>query len=165
MKYTATINWKRSSNESFTDGRYSRVHQWSFDGGMQLHASSSPGIVPQPMSDPALMDPEEAFVASLSSCHMLLFLSLCAKQKYIVARYEDHAEGILGEAENGKKQMLSVTLQPVVQFEGDRLPSEDILHRLHEQAHENCFIANSVKTKIEISLNVTNSFHKDATFS
>jgi organic hydroperoxide reductase OsmC/OhrA len=153
MKYTATVSWTKSPKEIFTDNKYSRVHQWLFDGGMQFNASASPNIVPVPMSDASLIDPEEAFIASISSCHMLFFLSFCAKQKFIVSKYEDHAEGILGEDENGKKQMVSVTLQPVVKFEGDKLPSSDILHQLHEQAHENCFIANSVKTKIEINFN------------
>ena len=150
MKYNATISWAKSANELFLDGKYSRVHQWLFDGGMQLKASSSPHIVPLPMSDASLIDPEEAFIASISSCHMLFFLSFCAKQKFVVSKYEDHAEGILGDGEDGKKQMLSVTLQPVIQFEGNHLPSSETLHHLHELSHENCFIANSVKTKIEI---------------
>jgi organic hydroperoxide reductase OsmC/OhrA len=150
MKYIATINWTKSASEIFSDGKYSRVHQWMFDGGMQLNASSSPHIVPLPMSDAALIDPEEAFIASIASCHMLFFLSFCAKQKLIVSNYEDHAEGILGEDENGKKQMLSVTLYPAVKFEEDKSPSEEILVHLHELAHENCFIANSVKTKIKV---------------
>lgn len=151
MKYTATINWTRSAGESFTDGKYSRVHRWSFDGGMEFNASASPHVVPIPMSDPSFIDPEEAFVASLSSCHMLFFLSFCAKQKFVVISYEDKAEGIMGEGEDGKKQMLSVTLHPVVKFEEGRSPSEETLSHLHELAHENCFIANSVKTKITIS--------------
>ncbi len=151
MKYTATISWTKSANEIFADGKYSRVHQWKFDGGMEFNASASPHIVPVPMSDPAWIDPEEAFIASISSCHMLFFLSYCARQKFIVTRYEDKAEGIIGNGEDGKKQMLSVTLHPVIIFDGDPSPTEEALRRLHEQAHESCFIANSVKTKIEIS--------------
>jgi organic hydroperoxide reductase OsmC/OhrA len=150
MKYTATISWTKSTSEIFSDGKYRRVHQWIFDGGMQLNASASPHIVPLPMSDAALIDPEEAFIASISSCHMLFFLSFCAKQKLIVSKYEDHAEGILGEDENGKQQMLSVTLYPLIQFEGDQKPASETLRHLHELSHENCFIANSVKTKIEV---------------
>jgi organic hydroperoxide reductase OsmC/OhrA len=153
MKYNAAISWARSANESFIDGRYSRVHQWKFDGGMNFNASSSPAIVPLPMSDASLIDPEEAFLASIASCHMLFFLSFCAKEKYTAARYEDHAEGILGQNENGKKQMLTVTLRPVVKFEGGLLPSSAIINHLHELAHENCFIANSVNTKIKIIIN------------
>ena len=151
MKYSATVSWAKATNEVFVDGKYSRVHQWQFDGGMGFRASASPHIVPAPMSDPALMDPEEAFIASISSCHMLFFLSFCAKQKFVITNYEDNAEGILAEGEDGKKQIISVTLHPVIRFEGDRSPSEEDLTRLHELSHENCFIANSVKTKITIS--------------
>ena len=150
MKYTATISWSRSPNEVFTDGKYSRVHQWEFDGGMQFSASASPHVVPVPLSDPALIDPEEAFIASLSSCHMLYFLSFCARQKFIVTHYLDMAEGIMGKGEDGKIQMLNVTLRPLVRFEGERKPSEENLLELHHQAHESCFIANSVKTKINV---------------
>jgi organic hydroperoxide reductase OsmC/OhrA len=150
MKYFATISWTKSSNEVFTDGKYSRVHHWKFDGGMEINASASPHIVPAPLSDPAWIDPEEAFIASISSCHMLFFLSFCAKQKYIITHYEDKAEGILGDGEDGKKQMVSVTLRPTIKFEADRSPSAETLSWLHAQAHENCFIANSVKTKIEV---------------
>ncbi len=150
MKYSATVSWTKSPAEAFSDGRYSRVHEWSFDGGMQFKASSSPHVVPLPMSDETLIDPEEAFIASISSCHMLFFLFFCAQRKFIVAQYEDHAEGIMGDGEDGKKQMLSVTLHPIVNFEGDNLPSEETMAQLHELSHENCFIANSVKTKIEV---------------
>jgi organic hydroperoxide reductase OsmC/OhrA len=151
MKYTATTRWTKSANEVFIDDKYSRVHQWLFDGGMQFNASASQHIVPLPMSDASLIDPEEAFIASISSCHMLFFLSFCAKQKFIVTHYEDRAEGILGAGEDGRKQMLAVTLHPVVKFEGDKLPLKETLVHLHELAHENCFIANSIKTKIYIS--------------
>ena len=150
MKYTATTRWTKSVDEIFTDGKYSRVHQWLFDGGMEFNASASPHIVPLPMSDASLIDPEEAFIASISSCHMLFFLSFCAKQKFIVTHYEDNAEGILGEGEDGKQQMISVMLYPVVQFEEGKSPSGETLHHLHELAHESCFIANSIKTKIEV---------------
>jgi organic hydroperoxide reductase OsmC/OhrA len=150
MRYTATVKWARSADEVFVDGKYSRVHQWKFDGGMQFNASSSPHVVPIPMSDPAFIDPEEAFIASLSSCHMLFFLSFCAKQKYVVIQYEDNAEGILGKGEDGKQQMISVTLHPTVKFEDGKSPSEEILSHLHELSHESCFIANSVKTKIDV---------------
>ncbi|HLG41304.1 MAG TPA: OsmC family protein [Chitinophagaceae bacterium] len=151
MKYTATVKWAKSANEIFTDGKYSRVHDWQFDGGMKFKASASPHVVPLPMSDASFIDPEEAFIASISSCHMLFFLSFCAKQKYAVVSYEDEAEGIMGDGEDGKKQMLSVTLHPIIKFEDGKSPSAEILSRLHELSHENCFIANSVKTKINIS--------------
>ena len=153
MKCTATIHWTKSPVENFVDSKYSRVHQWEFDGGMQFNASSSPHIVPVPMSDPGFIDPEEAFVASIASCHMLFFLSFCAKRKYIVSHYEDNAEGILEKAGDGRMQMTTVTLHPVIRFEGDT-PPDDIIILLHELAHNNCFIANSVKTDIKI-------YHKD----
>lgn len=151
MKYTATINWTKQADEVFTDGKYSRVHRWSFDGGMKFNASASPSVVPLPMSDASLIDPEEAFIASISSCHMLFFLSFCARQKHVVIYYEDKAEGTMGDGEDGKKQMLSVTLHPIVKFAEDRSPTEEILSHLHELAHESCFIANSIKTKITVS--------------
>jgi organic hydroperoxide reductase OsmC/OhrA len=106
--------------------------------------------VPIPQSDPSLVDPEEAFIASIASCHMLFFLSFCAREKFVIKDYEDRAEGILDSGEDGKKQIISVILHPVVLFEGENLPSKESIRQLHELAHENCFIANSVKTKIEV---------------
>jgi organic hydroperoxide reductase OsmC/OhrA len=150
MKYTASTSWTRSANEVFIDGKYSRVHQWKFDGGMQFDASASPHVVPIPMSNPSFIDPEEAFIASLSSCHLLFFLFYCSRQKYAVTQYEDHAEGIMGKGEDGKEQMLSVTLHPAAQFEEGKSPSRESLAHLHELAHESCYIANSVKTKINV---------------
>jgi len=151
MKCTATVAWAKLASEPFTDGKYNRVHRWKFDGGMEFNASSSPHIVPVPMSDPSFVDPEEAFIASIASCHMLFFLSFCAKQKYVVTHYEDNAEGLLDKGDDGRMQMISVTLHPVIKFEGDNCPSEDAITLLHELAHNNCFIANSVKTEIKIS--------------
>jgi organic hydroperoxide reductase OsmC/OhrA len=150
MKHTATISWTRTADEIFTDGKYSRVHRWKFDGGAELDASASPHVVPIPQSDPSLVDPEEAFIASIASCHMLFFLSFCAREKFVIKDYEDRAEGILDSGEDGKKQIISVILHPVVLFEGENLPSKESIRQLHELAHENCFIANSVKTKIEV---------------
>ncbi|HET6996230.1 MAG TPA: OsmC family protein [Chitinophagaceae bacterium] len=150
MKHTATVSWAKTDSEVFTDGRYNRVHRWKFDGGAEFNASASPHVVPIPFSDPSLVDPEEAFIASIASCHMLFFLSFCARQKYIIKHYEDQAEGILDTGDDGRKQILSVKLHPVIQFEGENLPTEATIRQLHELAHENCFIANSVKTKIEV---------------
>ena len=150
MKHTATISWARTADEIFIDGKYNRVHRWKFDGGAELDASASPHVVPIPQSDPSLVDPEEAFIASIASCHMLFFLSFCAREKFVIKDYEDRAEGILDPGEDGKKQIISVKLHPVVQFEGEHVPSEEAILQLHELAHENCFIANSVKTKIEV---------------
>jgi organic hydroperoxide reductase OsmC/OhrA len=151
MKYVAKILWQKMDGEIFTDGRYNRVHEWQFDGGMKIPASPSPSVVPLPMSDEKLIDPEEAFVASLSSCHMLFFLSIAAKKKFIIEHYEDNAEGIMGKNEEGKLAMLSVTLHPVINFSGINIPSREIIDAIHEEAHESCFIANSVKTIIRVN--------------
>lgn len=150
MPYRVKISWKKDSAENFTDNKYSRVHTWIFDGGIKLEASSSPHVVPLPMSVESAVDPEEAFVASLSSCHMLWFLSIAAGRKYVVETYEDNAEGILGKDEEGKLGMTKVTLKPKVRFGGGTVPSREQIDELHHLAHEKCFIANSVKTKINI---------------
>jgi organic hydroperoxide reductase OsmC/OhrA len=147
--YTAHIEWDRGE-QSFVDNRYSRRHLWRFDGGAEVAGSSSALSVPLPMSDASAVDPEEAFVAALSSCHMLWFLGLAAKQKFRVDRYADDAEGVMGKNADGRIAITHVTLRPAVAFSGDRQPSPDELANLHRQAHERCFIANSVRTDIRI---------------
>lgn len=153
MNYTATLTWQKQPDEEFEKGRYSRVHQWAFDGGMKIAASSSPGVVPVPLSDASLIDPEEAFLASLSSCHLLFFLSIAAKKKLIVEKYEDHVQGTMGENSEGKTSMLTVALNPVIVFSGNNIPSQETIRQIHELAHDSCYIANSVKTKIKIITN------------
>jgi organic hydroperoxide reductase OsmC/OhrA len=143
----ATILWDRNG-ESFTDGRYSRGHAWQFDGGVTVRASSSPQIVPLPWSVAEAVDPEEAFVATLSSCHMLWFLSIAAKRGFVVESYRDEAAGIMAMNADGKLAITRVTLQPNAQFSGERQPSKDDVKDLHHEAHEQCFIASSVKTEI-----------------
>jgi organic hydroperoxide reductase OsmC/OhrA len=145
-EYTATIHWQRH-DAVFTDQKYSRAHEWRFDGGVTIPASSSPHVVRVPYSDPAAVDPEEAFVASLSSCHMLFFLSLAAKQGLVVDSYEDAAVGVMAKNEAGRMAMTVVTLRPKVVFVG-RQPSPQELHELHHRSHEECFIASSVKTDV-----------------
>ncbi|WDE04349.1 OsmC family protein [Thalassomonas viridans] len=147
-EYTAKITWQRASDEAFTDQKYSRAHQWDFDGGARVAASPSPHIVPLPYSVEANVDPEEAFVASLSSCHMLFFLQLAAKHKFIVDSYTDNALGVMGKNEEGKMSMTKVTLRPKVTFSGDNQPTLVQLENMHHQSHELCFIANSVKTQV-----------------
>jgi len=144
----ATIAWQRDAGAAFTDNRYSRAHVWRFDGGAEVPASSSPHIVPLPMSDPASIDPEEAFVASLASCHMLWFLSLAAEQGWRVDAYEDAASGVLGRNAQGKLAMTVVTLRPRVVFGGGPIPAREAVDALHHRAHEACFIANSVLTDV-----------------
>jgi organic hydroperoxide reductase OsmC/OhrA len=151
MAYTVTVFWKRKSDEPFLDNKYSRSHTWTFDGGIQVAGSSSPHVVPLPMSNESAVDPEEAFVASLSSCHMLWFLSLAVENSYVVESYEDSAEGILGKNEEGKLAMTRVTLNPKITFGGEPRPSREQIDELHHLAHEKCFIANSVKTTITIT--------------
>jgi organic hydroperoxide reductase OsmC/OhrA len=150
MAYTVTVSWKKKSDEVFVDNKYSRSHTWSFDGGIEVAASSSPHVVPLPMSNQSAVDPEEAFIASLSSCHMLWFLSIAAGKKYIVESYVDHAEGVLEKDQGGKLAMTKVTLKPQVVFTGEKLPSEEQVNELHHLAHEKCFIANSVKTEVNV---------------
>ena len=141
-KYTATVAWRRGADEPFTDNRYARGHQWTFDGGVSFRASSSPHVVPG-FSDPAGVDPEEAFVAALSSCHMLTFLHLAAKSGHVVDSYDDTAEGEMAK-EGGRVWVAKVTLRPHVVWSGTR--DQEIA--LHHAAHDECFIANSVKTDV-----------------
>ncbi len=150
MPYNVRIFWKKGSSEAFVDNKYSRAHTWIFDGGFELVASSSPHVVPLPMSKESAVDPEEAFVAALSSCHMLWFLSIAAGKKFVVESYEDHAEGILAKNDEGKLAMTEVTLRPKINFSGKTIPSRAQVDELHHLAHEKCFIASSVRTKINI---------------
>ena len=147
--YTVTIRWSRSAAEAFTDGRYSRAHEWAFDGGAVVPASSSPHIVPLPFSDLAGVDPEEAFVASLSSCHMLFFLDFARRAGLVVEGYEDVAEGVMAKRDDGRMAMTLVTLRPRITWGGDA-PDADALAALHHKAHEACFIANSVTSEVRI---------------
>ena len=146
--YLAQVQWQRGEHEAFTDNRYSRKHLLRFDGGAEWAGSSSPHVVPSPLSDASAVDPEETFVASLASCHMLWFLSLAAKHGYRVDRYEDAAEGVMARNDQGRTAMTVVTLRPRVSLGGDRQPTPQQLEQLHHEAHESCFIANSVKTDV-----------------
>lgn len=146
-QHSAEILWLRDEQD-FLNNRYSRAHSWRFDGGLEVAASSSPHVVPLPWSDAHAVDPEEAFVASLSSCHMLWFLSLAAKQGFQVDRYADQASGVMARNDEGRMAMTEVVLRPQVSFSGARLPDNQQLHALHHLAHEECFIANSVKTQV-----------------
>ncbi len=145
--YQATIQWHRGS-DVFTDNRYSRRHEMVFDGGAVWAGSSSPQVVPLPMSDAAAVDPEELFVASLSSCHMLWFLDIARRAGWLVNSYRDAAEGVMARNAEGRMAMTVVTLKPAVEFGGDKQPDVVELNRLHHQAHADCFIANSVKTEV-----------------
>jgi organic hydroperoxide reductase OsmC/OhrA len=145
--YTAGILWLRG-DQDFLDNRYSRRHLLRFDGGAEVAGSSSPHVVPVPGSDPSAVDPEEAFVASLASCHMLWFLSIAAKRGVRVDRYFDEAVGVMERGDRGRLWMSVVTLRPRVSFSGERIPNFAEIEAMHHQAHEQCFIANSVKTDV-----------------
>lgn len=146
-EYKTVITWNRDG-ALFTDNRYSRGHRWLFDGGVEVPASSSPQVVPVPLSVAAAVDPEEAFVASLSSCHMLWFLSIAARRGFVVESYQDEAVGVLGKDASGKLAMTRVTLHPDVRFGGDRQPGEQEVMAMHDDAHEQCFVARSVRTEV-----------------
>jgi organic hydroperoxide reductase OsmC/OhrA len=145
--YTATIRWDRGE-AAFIDNRYSRAHAWIFDGGITVPASSSPHVVPRPYSDVNAVDPEEAFVAAVASCHMLWFLSIAAQRGYRVDRYADAAEGTMAKDANGRLAITRVVLRPDVAFSGERCPGADDIARLHDDAHAACFIASSVRSEI-----------------
>jgi organic hydroperoxide reductase OsmC/OhrA len=145
--YLANIHWQRGS-ALFTDNRFSRAHTWRFDGGLEVPASSSPQVLREPFSVAAAVDPEEAFVAALSSCHMLWFLSLAAREGWCIDEYRDAAAGTMGKNAAGKLAVLQVILQPQVSASGERRAARADLERLHHRAHEECFIANSVITQL-----------------
>jgi organic hydroperoxide reductase OsmC/OhrA len=145
--HVATVVWKRAQDEDFTAQRYSRGHHWEFDGGVDVPASASPQVVPAPWSVAAAVDPEEAFVAALASCHMLWFLSLAAKAGHVVEGYRDAATGRMGRNAAGKVAMLEVTLRPDVTF-GGAPPDAAALDALHHAAHEACYLASSVTTDV-----------------
>lgn len=148
-QHKAVITWKRDG-AAFTDNLYSRAHRWSFDGGINVPASASPHIVQPPASVAEAVDPEEAFVASLSSCHLLTFLSIAAKRGYIVDSYRDEAVGLLARNASGKLVMTHVTLYPEARFGGETVPGPADVAAMHHNAHEECFIANSVKTVVRV---------------
>ena len=147
--YTAIVRWDRKGAEGFSKGQYSRAHEWAFDGGAVVPAGPSPHIVPEPWGNPAGVDPEEAFVASLSSCHMLFFVDFARRAGFVVNSYVDEAEGELGKSADGKMAITRVTLRPRVEWQ-DEGPDPAALADLHHRAHEACFIANSVKTEVTV---------------
>jgi organic hydroperoxide reductase OsmC/OhrA len=148
--YTTTVRWARDG-AVFSDRRYSRAHVWVFDGGVEVKASASPLIVRAPFSDAQAVDPEEAFVASVSSCHMLFFLDYAAQAKFVIDDYEDAAVGTMGKNDAGQDYVATIVLAPRVRFSGATQPSDEEVAALHERAHHDCFIANSVRTAISIS--------------
>jgi organic hydroperoxide reductase OsmC/OhrA len=147
-QYEARIRWQRNG-ATFTDRRYSRGHEWSFDGGITVPASSSPLSVRLPLSVAEAVDPEEALVAAASSCHMLSFLYFAAKGGFVVDSYEDDAVGLMEKNAAGKLAITHITLRPAIAFAGTA-PSAGELHALHHAAHEECYIANSLKAEVVV---------------
>jgi organic hydroperoxide reductase OsmC/OhrA len=149
-EHKASVRWERNSPD-FLKGKYSREHTWTFDGGVTVPASSSPSAVPVPYSNPANVDPEEAFVAAVSSCHMLSYLYLAYREGFQVDSYEDAAVGVMTKNERGVLWVSAVTLNPRISYSGDKLPTPDDEEHLHHVAHEQCFIANSIKTEVTVA--------------
>jgi len=148
--YTAKISWKNDSPDTFTKNRYTRGHTWTFDGGVEVPASSSPHSVRVPFSVEEAVDPEEALVASASSCHMLTFLWVASKNGFVIESYEDNAVGEMTKNENGVEWMSKITLDPKIEWSADKIPSVEELAEMHHQAHEQCYIANSIKPEIVV---------------
>lgn len=148
-EHKATVKWKMGEGE-FLKGTYSREHTWTFDGGMTLAASSSPAAVRIPFSNPANVDPEEAYVASLSSCHMLTYLYVASRKGFEISSYEDDAVGVMSKNERGIPWVSVVTLHPRITYSGSKTPTSEEEDSLHHAAHEQCFIANSVKTEVKV---------------
>ena len=148
--YTATVQWSRDGAD-FLSNKYSREHQWTFDGGATVKGSSSPHVVPVPYSNLAAVDPEEALVVALASCHMLSFLYIAGKRGFVVDAYRDEASGRMVKNAAGKYWMSEVTLHPKILFSGDNTPDRPEIAAMHHAAHEECFIANSVKTDVRVA--------------
>lgn len=146
-QHAATVEWTRNG-AVFTDGKYSRGHVWRFDGGVEVPASSDPGTVRPPLSVVEAVDPEEALIASLSSCHMLWFLAIAAKRGFVVDSYKDEATAEMGRDPDGGLSMHRVTLRPQVRFGGERRPSSEEFAAMHDEAHHKCYIARSVKAEV-----------------
>jgi organic hydroperoxide reductase OsmC/OhrA len=148
-EYRATVEW--AGEGDFAANRYSRAHVWRFDGGAQVPASASPQVVPLPFSDPAGVDPEEALIASASSCHMLWFLHLARDAGLVVTRYRDDAVGQMGTDERGRIAFTRIVLRPRIDFAGD-WPDAEALARLHHAAHDACFIANTLRCEVAVEV-------------
>ncbi|MBP6117600.1 MAG: OsmC family protein [Neisseriaceae bacterium] len=146
--YYAHINWTRQPHEAFIDNHYSRLHQWTFDEGISIPASSSPHSVPLPLSVAAAVDPEEALVAAVASCHMLWFLGIAAKKGFKVNAYTDTPEGIMAKNQAHKMAITDIYLRPQVTFSGPKSPDAEMVTKLHDLAHQSCYIANSILATI-----------------
>jgi organic hydroperoxide reductase OsmC/OhrA len=144
-EHHVTTTWQRQTDD-FSYKTYNRSHRWEFEGGIKVNASAAAEY----QGDPDLVDPEQAFTASLSSCHMLTFLAVACQKRFVIDSYVDNAVGILGKNAEGKMAMTEVILKPQIKFAGDNIPSEEEIAKLHDFAHHNCFLANSVKTEVKV---------------
>jgi organic hydroperoxide reductase OsmC/OhrA len=150
-EHRATIEWAGGATaDDFLKLRYTREHRWTFDGGITVAGSASPSVVPAPWSNPRAVDPEEAYVAAISSCHMLVFLFVAARAGFAVASYRDEAVGVMTKTPAGVAWVSKVTLSPKISYAGDKQPTAEEVANLHHAAHDGCFIANSVKTEIVV---------------
>jgi len=149
-QHTAVIEWQRG-DQPFSDNKYSRAHNWTFDGGAVVRGSSTPSaMIPPPLSDETAVDPEEALVAAVSSCHMMFFLAYARKDGFIVDSYRDAAEGTLGKDERGKISITDIVLRPAVSWSGDKVPDAAQIAELHHRAHEACYIGTSVRSTVTV---------------
>lgn len=149
-QHTAVIEWQRG-DQPFSDNKYSRAHNWTFDGGAVVRGSSTPSaMIPPPLSDETAVDPEEALVAAVSSCHMMFFLAYARKDGFVVDGYRDAAEGTLGKDERGKMSITDIVLRPAVNWSGDKVPDATQILDLHHRAHEACYIGNSVRSTVTV---------------
>jgi organic hydroperoxide reductase OsmC/OhrA len=149
-EHVVVARWSAIEGEDFQSGKYSRKHVWEFDSGQVVSASPSPSVVPVPFSDPSSIDPEEAFVAAVCSCHLLTFLYIASKRGWVIKRYDDRAVGVMTKNERRIPWVSRITLNPKIEFDGPT-PTEDELEELHHQAHDQCFIANSIKTEVIVA--------------
>ena len=147
--HQATIRWFASPGEDFAKGQYSRAHSWNFDGLTNVSASASPHVVPMPWANPDAVDPEEAFVASVASCHMLFFLDFARRSGLVVTGYEDEAEGEMHKGSDGRTRITRIALRPRIVFAGEE-PDQAVIDELHHKSHEACFIANSITSEVVI---------------
>ena len=146
----ATVEWSLAEGADFAKGRYSRLHTLGFEGGITVPGSASPSVVPLPWSSAEAVDPEAAFTAALSACHMLTFLDIARRAGFTIAAYRDKAEGTLARVARGKMAVTRVVLRPDIAWAGDKRPTDDELAALHHEAHDLCFIANSVTTEVVV---------------
>ncbi len=148
--YAATVRWQRNGAK-FTDNKYSRSHEWVFDEGVVVPASSAPSSVPLPMSRADAVDPEEALVAATSSCHMLFFLAFATKGGFVVDSYIDNAVGVMTRNEIGKLFISAITLNPTITWSGEKRPTEADISHIHKRSHDECYIAHSIRATVTVA--------------